>query len=323
MNRRNALRLITAATAIVATGRASAQAWPSRPVRIVTPYAAGGTSDLSGRLLAQELSTRLGVPVIVENKPGANTRLAAQTVARAEPDGHTLLWCAATHVTNPAFFADLGYDTESDFAPIVHALGLPILFIVPAASPAKTLGEYVALAKKDAKYATIGHSGIASGPHLALEVFAGTSGFNLNHVPYKGDQPTLMALLAGDIQAASVSFGTPLQHIRDGRVRALGIVAEERSPLLPDVPRFAEAGFQAVDAYPWFGLLAPAKTPSEVVNRLNREVNEILKSSTYREKVGGMGMMTIGGTPQEFSNFISQGIAKWKRVAAERNLKVN
>lgn len=152
MERRNALKAIGIGTAVFASNRVAAQKWPTRSIRIVTPYAPGGTSDLSGRLLAQELSARLGVPVIVENKPGANTRLAAQTVARAEPDGHTLLWCAATHVTNPAFFADLGYDTESDFAPIVHALGLPILFIVPAQSPASTLAEYVALAKKDPKY---------------------------------------------------------------------------------------------------------------------------------------------------------------------------
>jgi len=316
------LMLLLGALALSAiTPAVSAQTWPSKPIRIVSPYAPGGTNDVTARFVSQFLQNRLGQPVIVDNKPGANTRIATEFVAKAAPDGYTLYWVAAPFTVNPALYGKLPYDTLKDFIPIAQTVIQPLLFSVPAASPARTVAEYLELARKDPKQATICSPGNGSGPHLAMELLAWSSGAPLVHVPYKGDAPAVNDLIGGQVGACFNALGTPLPHVRSGRLRGLAVVAQERVTQLPEAPTFAQAGFPAVDSFAWFGLMAPAGTPREIVERLNLEVNAALKSAEVLEKFAGIGALAVGGSAADFERFIRADLEKWARVVRERNIK--
>ncbi len=307
----------------VAGGSATAQSWPAKPIRLVSPYAAGGTNDVSARIVAERLERALGQRVLVENRPGANTRIATELVVKSAPDGYTLLWTAAPHTTNPALTEKLPYDTVKDLQPIVQGVILPLLFSVPASSPAKSVAEYLDLARKRPDQATVCSPGKGSGPHLAIELLVAASGAPLVHVPYKGDSQAVTDLVGGNVGAGMNGFGTPLPHVKSGRVRPLAVVGKSRMPQLPDVPTFAEAGYPSVDAYAWFGLLAPAGTPKDVVERLNAEVNKILKEPDAVEQLAKIGAVPVGGTPPEFDAFIRKDIERWRKVVKERNIQVD
>jgi tripartite-type tricarboxylate transporter receptor subunit TctC len=317
------LRIPALVLMLATAGVAGAQSWPAKPLHLISPYAAGGTNDVTARLVGEKLAVRLQQQVLVENKPGANTRIATEMVARSAPDGYTLLWTAAPHTVNPALYAKMPYDTVTAFAPIVQTVMLPVLMTVPAASPAKNLGEYLALAKSAGRYATISSPGNGSGPHLAIELLIGASGVALEHVPYKGDAPAINDLLGGQLGASMSAFGTPLPHVRAGKLRALAVVARQRMPQLPEVPTFAEAGYPGVDAYAWFGLLAPAGTPPAIVERLNAEVNQVLRTPEIGERFAQLGALPIGGSAADFDRFIRNDLAKWARVVKERNIKAD
>ncbi|HPU52307.1 MAG TPA: tripartite tricarboxylate transporter substrate-binding protein, partial [Burkholderiaceae bacterium] len=259
--------------------------------------------------------------VMVDNKPGANTRIATELVAKATPDGYTLFWVAAPFTVNPALYDKLPYDTIRDFVPVTQTVIQPLLFSVPAASPARTVAEYLELARKDPRAATVCSPGNGSGPHLAMELLAWASGAPLVHVPYKGDAPAVNDLVGGQVGACFNAQGTPLPHVRSGRLRALAVVARERTAQLPDTPTFAEVGLRQVDAYAWFGLLAPAGTPREVVDRLNQEVNMALKNPEVLEKFAGIGAIAVGGSAAEFERFLRADLDKWSRVVKERGIK--
>lgn len=316
------IRALAAALALAASF-AQAQTWPSKPIRLISPYAPGGTNDVTARIVGQYLQARLGQSILVENKPGANTRIATETVAKAAPDGYTLFWVAAPFTVNPALYDKLPYDTLKDFVPVAQTVILPILFSVPAVSPAKTVTEYIELAKKDPSQATVCSPGAGSGPHLAMELFAWASGAALVHVPYKGDAPAVNDLVGAQVGACMNAIGTPLPHVKSGRVRALAVVAKDRVPQLPDTPTFAQSGFPQVDAYAWFGLLAPAGTPKEIVERLNAEVNAALRQPDVLEKFGNLGAIAVGGSSAEFDRFIRADLEKWARVVKDRNIKPN
>jgi tripartite-type tricarboxylate transporter receptor subunit TctC len=307
------------ALAIVAT--AAQAAWPDRPIKLVSPYAAGGTNDTTARVVAARLQERLGQPVIVENKPGGNIRLASQTVATSRPDGYTLLWTAAPHTVNPAFYHDLPYDTVKSFVPVIHAVAIPVLFSLSPSTKAANLKEYLALAKSDSRMATVASPGAGSAPHLSLELLIAASGVPLVHVPYKGDAPAVNDMMGGQIPAGFNAIGTSLQAVKAGKLRPIAIVAKDRFPELPNVPTFAELGYPSVDANTWFGLVAPAGTPAEIVQRLNKEINEILKEPEVRTKLAGQGAVPIGGSPADFDKFIRADIAKWEKLVKERNIK--
>jgi tripartite-type tricarboxylate transporter receptor subunit TctC len=315
------MKPLAALALLVLAGAAQAQAWPSKPIRLVSPYAPGGTNDVTGRIVAERLQARLGQSVVVENKPGANTRIATEFVAKSAPDGYTLFWVAAPFTVNPAFYDKLPYDSVKDFAPIAHTVSLPVLFSVPAASPARSVKEYLELAKKDPQQATVCSPGSGSGPHLAMEMLAWASGVPLVHVPYKGDAPAVNDLLGGRVGACMNAAGTPLPHVKAGKVRALALVAKERMAQLPDVPTFAQAGLAQVDAFAWFGLLAPAGTPKDILERLNAEVNAVLKLPEVIEKFAGIAAVPIGGSATEFESFIRADLVKWAKVVKERNIK--
>jgi len=319
---RSHIRAATAALALVALS-AQAQNWPAKPIRLVSPYAAGGTNDVTARIVSQQLQARLGQSVLVENKPGANTRIATEFIAKAAPDGYTLYWVAAPFTVNPALYGTLPYDTVKDFMPVAQTVTLPILFSVPATSPSRTVKEFLELAKKDPREATVCSPGNGSGPHLAMELLAWAGNAPLVHVPYKGDAPAVTDLLGGRLGGCMNALGTPLPHVKSGKLRALAVVAKERVSQLPEVPTFGEVGFPQVDAYAWFGLLAPAGTPREVIDRLNLEVNAVLKLPEVLEKFAGQGAVAMGGSAADFERFIRADLEKWARVVKDRNIKVD
>jgi tripartite-type tricarboxylate transporter receptor subunit TctC len=300
---------------------ANAQSWPSKPIRLISPYAPGGTNDVTARIVGERLQARLGQPVLIENKPGANIRIGTELVAKSAPDGYTLLWTAAPHTVNPAFYGKLPYDTLKDFAPIVHSVMVPVLLSVPVSSPAKNLKEYLALSKDKAEHASVATPGNGSGPHLSLEQLIATTGVALTHVPYKGDSPAVNDMIGARVGAGLNAVGTPLPHVKAGKLRPLAIVSRARVPQLPDVPTFAEAGYPAVDAFAWFGLLAPAGTPKAIVEKLNAEVNQILKLPETIERFSVQGALPIGGSPEDFDKFIRADLVKWEKLVKERNIK--
>ena len=318
---KKALCSLAAAASLLACGVAAAQAWPAKPIRIIAPYAAGGTNDIAARILAERLSPRLGQQVIVENKAGANTRIATEFVAKSAPDGYTLFFCAAPHSTNPALYEKLPYDPVKDFAPVVHAVTVPLFFLVPYASPVKNAKDLIELAKKDPAYANVGSPGNGSAPHLAIELLNSLSGSALTHIPYKGDAPAIQDLLGGRLGASADPVAPALPHIRAGKLRAISVASPQRYSLLPDVPTLAEQGFQGAEAFAWFGLLAPASTPADVVAKLNAEVNLALKLPEIAEKLLSLGMTPVGGTPEQFGAFIRADIEKWTKLIRARNIK--
>lgn len=314
---------VLAALLAFATGTVMAQAWPSKPIKIIAPYAAGGSNDIAARILAERLSQRLGQQAIVENKPGANTRIATDFVAKSAHDGYTLFFCAAPHSTNPGLYEKLPYDTVRDFAPIAQAVTVPLFLLVPAASPAKNAKELIALAKKDPSYANVGSPGNGSAPHLAIELLNAVAGSNLMHIPYKGDAPAIQDLLGGRLGASVDPVAPALPHIKAGKLRAISVASPQRYPLLPDVPTLAEQGFKGADAFAWFGLLAPTGTPSDVIAKLNSEVNLALKEPEVSEKLVGLGMTPVGGTPEQFGAFIRADIEKWGKLIRARGIKAD
>jgi tripartite-type tricarboxylate transporter receptor subunit TctC len=317
----NAIRGLFAALLFCVASAVAAQAWPTKPVRIVAPYAAGGSNDIAARILAERLSQRLGQQVIVENKPGANTRIATEFVAKSAPDGYTLFFCAAPHSTNPGLYGKLPYDTVKDFAPVVHAVTVPLFFLVPAASPVKSVKDLIELGKKDPAYANIGSPGNGSAPHLAIELLNSVAGLNLVHIPYKGDAPAIQDLLGGRLGASVDPVAPALPHIKAGKLRSIAVASAQRYSQLPDVPTLSEQGYRGADAFAWFGLLAPTGTPADVIAKLNSESNQALKQPEITEKLVGLGMTPVGGTPEQFGAFIRADIEKWTKLIQARSIK--
>ena len=296
-------------------------AWPERPIRLISPYAPGGTNDTTARIVAEQLRVRLGQPVLVENKAGGNIRIGSQAVATSAPDGYTLLWTAAPHTVNPALYNDMPYDTLKAFVPVVRAVAIPVLFSVSPSTKATNLKEYLALAKADPKMATVASPGSGSAPHVALELLISATGAPLVHVPYKGDAPAVTDMIGGQIPAGFNAIGTSLPYVKAGKLRPIAIVARERFAQLPDVPTFAELGYPTVDANTWFGVVAPAGTPVAIVERLNKEINEILKDPEAKKRLAEQGAVPIGGTPADFDKFIRADLEKWAKLAKTRNIK--
>ncbi len=298
--------LIAAACAICCAPPAAAQAYPARTVRIIVPYPAGGGIDIMSRVIGERLSQRLGQAFVVENKPGAGTLVAAETVARAAPDGHTLMITTdATITINPHLYAKLPYDAQKDFAPITQLVALNQLLLAHPAVPATTLGELVAYAKGNPGKLNYASYGVGSQPHLAMEILKNQAGIDILHVPYKGIPQAVPAAIAGEVQLTFSGAASSLAHIRGGRLKALAIGGKARLPLLPEVPTFAEAGFPEVPANAWFGLFAPAGTPPSVIARLHGEVARLLREPEFTQKeVTAKGYELVASTADEFAAFL-------------------
>jgi tripartite-type tricarboxylate transporter receptor subunit TctC len=306
----------SAAPPAVAQGR-----YPDRPVRIIVPYTAGGSADTLARATAERLSITLGQSFIVDNRTGGAGNIGTEMVARATPDGYTLLLGFIGNLAiGPSYYAKLPFDAVKDFAPITELAGVHNLLVVYPAVPARDFKEFLAYAKANPRKINFSSAGVASPGHLAGELLNAASGIELVHVPYKGGSQALTDLLGGHIQAM-FSGGSVLPHVRTGKLRALASCGAQRSAVMPEVPTIAESGFPGFEATGWFGLLAPAGTSKAVVARLNAETSEMLRTPAVRDRLQHAGFDLVGSTPDQFAAYIRSEIAKWAKVVKAAGVK--
>jgi len=315
------LRFLAALALLAALATpASSQTWPTRPVRLIVPFAAGGGNDIVARLIQPDLERALGQPVIIENKPAASGIVGTDQVAKAPPDGYSLLMAFTTHTVNPAVNAKLPYDTEHDLAPIVMIGKSPLLFIVNPSVPAKTLPEFVALAKQNPGKFNYGTPGAASQAHLLVALWSKLAGIEMQHIPYRGGAPAVLGTVTGEVQLTVMSPIASLAQINAGALRPLATGSIARDPHFPDLPSVAESGFPGFEAVAWVGLFTTARTPAEIVNRLNAEVNRVIRSPGLAMKFDEQGMTPAGGSSAEFGAFISRELRRWKEAARAANV---
>ena len=318
------LRIIAATLVFsLVPGLAGAQAWPSRPVKIVVPFVAGGATDVVARLLAQKLTEAWGQSVVVENRAGAGGNIGADVVAKSPPDGYTVLMTSGSIVTaNPYIYKSMPFDPAKDLAPITNVASGPQVIVVNANLQAKDLRELIAMAKASPGKVNYGSAGIGTQTHLAFENFLYSAGADMTHVPYKGEAAVITDLMGGQIQAATPNLGAAINFIKDGKLRALAVTSRERSPQLPDVPSASEVlpGFENAG---WFGLMAPAATPREIVDKIYRDSAKILTSDEFRAKLAQQGMAPVANSPADFGSAIRDESARWARVVKERGLAQN
>jgi len=306
----------------VSTGPALAQGFPGKPVTIVLSYAAGGPTDFLARTLAERVSARIGQPVLVDPKPGANERVATEHLLRQPADGYTSVLVALPHATNPAVFASLPYDTVKEFIGLIHLVNIPVILTVRTDSPIRNFGDFVAFAKAKPGEAMFGSPGTATSSQLTVEMLGTLSGASFTHVPYKGDAPSMTDLLGGQIVASVNSLPGALGQIQGGRIRAIGISTAQRIALLPDVATFAEQGYRDAITATWFGLIVRSGTPKDVVAKLNAEFNAALALPEVQAKLNDRGMTTVGGTSESFTSFIRAETERWTRVIKARGIKI-
>jgi tripartite-type tricarboxylate transporter receptor subunit TctC len=317
--RRQFLHLATGFAALpTLSGVASAQAYPTRPVRIVVPFPAGNAPDIVARLIAQSLSTRLGQQFIVENRPGAAGNIGTEAVVRAPPDGHTLLVVTSTTATNATFYDNLAFDLLRDIAPVASTFRSSNVLAVNMAVPAKTLPEFIAYAKANPGKINYASAGTGSAPNVAGELFKTMAGVDMVHVPYRGS--FIPDLVGGQVQAAFTPIASAAEQIRAGRLRAVAVTGATRSDALPDVPAVGEfvPGYQA---YIWDGIGAPRDTPTEIIDKLNQEINGVLSDADMKARLAALGAEPMQKTPVEFRNFISAEVEKWGKVIRAANMK--
>jgi tripartite-type tricarboxylate transporter receptor subunit TctC len=306
---------VAALPLLFAAGHAQA-AWPERPVTLVVPYTPGGVTDALARVVATALAGRLKQPVVVDNRAGGGANIGAALVAKANPDGYTLLMgSAATHAINASLYKKLSYDPIKDFAPISLVAEVPNVLVVNPSVPAHNVKELIAYAKAHPGQLNFGSSGAGGTIHLSGELFKSMAGVQMTHVPYKGSAPAVNDLLGGQTQVMFDSSVVP--YVKAGRLRALGVTSARRSSALPDVPTIAEAGLPGYEATAWFGILAPAGTPKPVIAKLNAEISAVLRDPAVTKWMAGQGFEAAGGTPADFAAHIRKETAKWARVVKE------
>lgn len=313
MNSRTKLACALAA-ALLAALPAAAQNYPAKAVRIIVPYAAGGNTDITARAVGSKLAEVFGQQVIVDNRPGGATNIGSELAARAAPDGYTIFMGGASNAINMSLYARPPYDTLRDFAPISLCVkGANVLSTHPSL-PARNLKELIALAKARPGKLNFASSGLGSSNQMAGELLKVMAGINIVHVPYKGNAPALTDTVAGHVEMIFSGVPALVPHIKSGRLRAIGIGSLKRFPALPEVPTFDESGLRDYEATTWFGLMAPIKTPKEIVARLNLEVDKIIKSADIQTRFINDGLEPIGGSPADFDRFIRAEIAKYSKV---------
>jgi tripartite-type tricarboxylate transporter receptor subunit TctC len=309
--------------ACIALG-AFAQSYPSRPIRLVVPFPAGGTTDILAREAAQKLTEALGQAVVVDNRPGAAGNIGSDLVAKSAPDGYTLLMgTVGTHAINPSLYSKMPYDHVKDFAPVVLVAGVPNVLVVNPTLPVNSVADLIKLAKDKPGQINFASSGSGTSIHLSGELFKTMAGVDMTHVPYKGSSPALTDLIGGQVQIMFDNLPSALPQIKGGRLRAIAVTSLKRAPVLPDIPTINESGLPGFEASSWFGVLAPAGTPAAIVARINTEVNKWLQSADAREKLLGQGAEAAGGSPERFANHIRAESEKWAKVVKVSGAKVD
>ncbi len=310
-----------AACAVAVAGAARAQDYPTRPIRVIVGFGAGSGADVTARVVGARMSEILGQQIVIENKPGAGSSLAADFVAHAAKDGYTLFMATPSQPINAAVVPHLNFDFVKDFEPIVLVSTIPNILVVNPSLGVKNVQELIALAKAKPNGLAFGSSGVATGTHLAAELFKVLTGVEMVHVPYGGSAQALTDLLAGRIQLVFTPVSTAVQHVRDGKLVALAVTEKKRAAIAPEVPTMAEAGLPGFDTGLWFGLLAPAGTPKPAVDRIVRAVNEALKSEAVEKALRPQGISLLGGTPDDFARTIASEMERWEKVAVAAGLK--
>ena len=303
---------------------AHAQSWPSRGVRIVVPFAPGGSTDLFARLVGDRLATALGQPVIIDNRPGAGGNIGADAVAKAPPDGYTLLM-ATTGVMaiNNAMYKNLSFDAEKDLKPVIYIASITNVLIVPADSTLKSVGDVIAAAKAAPGKLSFASSGSGSSTHMSAELFRLMTGTELLHIPYKGSGLAMPDVISGRVSMMFENMPGVVGYIKSGKMRVLAVTGLQRTPALPDVETVAESGVPGYESLSWSGIAAPAATPPEMIARLNREINAILANPDMRQKLAEQGAQAVGGTPEAFGEHISRERQKWSKVVRDAAIVVN
>jgi len=313
LNRRNLLRLAALSAASTLPLPALAQSWPTRPIRFIVPFPAGGSTDIIARIMGQWLSARLGQQIIVENKPGGGTNIAVQSVVNAAPDGHTLLFILVTNTINPSLYKSLPFDFQRDIAPVAGLAELPLVMDVTPSLPAKNVAEFIAYAKANPGKISFASFGVRTISHLAIELLKIQTGIDVLHVPYLGGAPMVTDLLAGRVQAGIDALPNSLAHIRSGGVRGLALLSAKRSPVLPDLPTIGETlpGFEVAT---WSGVGVPTRTPNGVIERLSAEINAGLADAGVQKRFAEVGAIPLRYTPSEMRAMIVRDGEKWARV---------
>ena len=315
-----ALAALAGAACALPSAPAHARAWPAKPVTIVVPFAAGGTTDVLARALGEKLGTALGQPVIVENRGGAGATIGADYVAKAPADGYTLLMGAVHHTIATSVYKKLNYDFQKSFAPITTVALVPNVLAVSAATPAKDVKELVALIKATPNKFSYGSNGAGTAQHLIGTQFATSIGQPLLHVPYKGSGPLTTDLLGGQVSMSFDTVTPVLPHIKAGKLRALAVTTAKRSSTLPDVPTLQESGFAGFDIGTWFGVLAPARTPADVVTRLNTEMVKVIQSPDFKKRMQDIGAEPIGNTPAQMAEQIASDTTRFAKLVADHKI---
>lgn len=308
--------------ALAGSPATAAGAYPDKPVTLLIPYPPGGSADMLARPLSAILQARWGQPLVLEYKAGAGGTIATSQLARSKPDGYTLIMVLAAHAINPSLYAKLPYDTRKDFAPVSLVATLPMLVSAPLSTPANNMSEVVAYAKSHPGELTFASAGPGNTSHLAGEMFKSATGINMLHVPYKGSGPAVVALLGGEVSMMFDSFSTSYPQVQSGKLKALAVTGEKRSPLLPNVPTVAESAVPGFVVNGWYGVLAPAGTPAAIVDKLSADIAQALNDPALNRQLAAAGYEPVGSTPKEFAQYIDRELDRWGAAVKAAGVKI-
>jgi tripartite-type tricarboxylate transporter receptor subunit TctC len=314
---------VTLIAAALVCGSALGQAYPTKSVRMLVPFPPGGGTDFMARLLGRHLSEKWGQSVLIENRPGASMMIASEIVAKAPPDGYTVIMSSSNHTINPSLYPKIPYDTVKDFAPVTLVGTSPFLLVVHPSLPVKSTKELIALAGARKGQLTYASSGTGGPQQLAGELFKSMAKVDITHVPYKGTGPAEVDLIGGHVQVMFATIISAAPQVAAGKMRALAITSKERSPAFPDLPTVSEAALKGYEATSWWGVLAPGRTPPEVINKLNADIVSVLQMAEPRSRIMTLGGDPVGNTPQQFAALLQEELGKWAKVIKEANIKID
>jgi tripartite-type tricarboxylate transporter receptor subunit TctC len=315
------VRLLTVCAALAISSSAFAQTYPTKPIRMIIPFAAGGVTDIAGRIIAAELTKRMGQQFVIDNVPGAGGNIGMAQAARADADGYTILLASSSYVVNPSLYAKPPYDAEKDFIPVTKAGFTPNAWMVHPTFPAKTMQDLVALFKKEPGKHSVGSPGTGTTPSLSIEMLKHDLKVDFVTVPFKGGGPSTQAAVAGHVPITCGALGNAVNILKDGKLRALAVAATKRSAAMPDVPTLAEVGIKNQEAETMQGVFVPAGTPKAIVDRLQKEFSEVVNTPAIKERLLQLGIEADGGSQADFVAYVKAEIAKWRRVIANANIK--